>query len=312
MPNGNYMFRPRSRLEKNLKVIVVDEVSMLPRTLWDLLCSHKVYIIALGDPGQLPPIDKDENNHVLDNPHIFLDEIMRQAQESEIIRLSMHVREGKSLSSFHCNNEQVMIIKPIDVTEGMLKWADQILCATNATRHTLNANMRNILGFPADHIVPGDKIINLHNEWELKSNKDNPLTNGIISEVKEYNIWNNSYPYQLRHKSFYIPIFDAIITGEEKEEEYHVLGDYNELLTGTPSLTGPEEFQLLKRFKSLSPIIPLHFNYGYAITCWKAQGSQWEKILGYEEQFPRIPIEHTQYLYTLITRAQDRLVLVQK
>ena len=45
-------------------------------------------------------IEKNENNHVLDKPHIFLDEIMRQAQDSEIIRLSMWVREGKPLGQF--------------------------------------------------------------------------------------------------------------------------------------------------------------------------------------------------------------------
>jgi len=53
----------------------------------------------------LPPVpdgNEDPDNHVLDHPHIFLDEIMRQAQESEIIRLSMHVREGNPLLTFPC------------------------------------------------------------------------------------------------------------------------------------------------------------------------------------------------------------------
>jgi hypothetical protein len=50
-------------------------------------------------------MEEDPNNHVLDNPHIFLDEIMRQAQESEIIRLSMHVREGKPIMTFPCSKE---------------------------------------------------------------------------------------------------------------------------------------------------------------------------------------------------------------
>ena len=67
---------------------------MLPTDMWNLLLSHHIYILACGDPEQLPPINPKDNNHVLDNPHVFLDEIMRQAQESEIIRLSMHVREG--------------------------------------------------------------------------------------------------------------------------------------------------------------------------------------------------------------------------
>ena len=92
-PSGKFVFRPKTKFEDYYQVIVVDEISMLPKTMWDLLLRHKIYILALGDPEQLPPVDKDEDNHVLDNPHVFLDEIMRQAQESEIIRLSMHVRE---------------------------------------------------------------------------------------------------------------------------------------------------------------------------------------------------------------------------
>ena len=111
MPSGLYYFTPKSpyEMESEIKIVVVDEVSMLPKDMWDLLCRHNFYILACGDPEQLGPISdkpgEDANNHVLDNPHVFLDEIMRQAQESEIIRLSMHVREGKPLRTFPVKNE---------------------------------------------------------------------------------------------------------------------------------------------------------------------------------------------------------------
>ena len=113
-----------SKLKYNPKVIVVDEVSMLPKQMWDLLISHGIYVLATGDPGQLPPVDKTSDNGILNNPHVFLDEIMRQAQDSEIIRLSMWIREGKSINLFPCSNQQVMIVKPRDVVTGMYEWAD--------------------------------------------------------------------------------------------------------------------------------------------------------------------------------------------
>lgn len=50
MPNGKFMFRPRHILEKRYKVIVVDEVSLLPLDMWELLLSHHVYVLAAGDP----------------------------------------------------------------------------------------------------------------------------------------------------------------------------------------------------------------------------------------------------------------------
>lgn len=312
MPNGKYSFTPKEVLEGEPSIIIVDEVSMLPKNLWNLLCSHNVYIIALGDPMQLPPIEKDQNNGILEHPHIFLDEVMRQAQESEIIRLSMHVREGKPLYTFPKSNinQEVMIIRPFEVTDGMMLWADQIICATNNTRKNLNFHVRKILEYPEEHPVEGDKVINLHNEWETLSSYNNPLTNGVIGQIKKYETINYAYPYALRRKPTCINLLKMDITGDEVNETFSgLVADYNELLTGVPSFSGKEEYLLQRRYKK-EPF-PLHFNYGYAITCWKAQGSEWNKILGYEENFPYTAEEHTKYLYTLITRAQNRLVLVR-
>ena len=78
-PGGGFFRKAKPRLEYD--IVVVDEVSMVPKEMMDLLFSHKAYIICLGDPFQLPPVDKNSDNHLLDNPHIFLDEIMRQAEE---------------------------------------------------------------------------------------------------------------------------------------------------------------------------------------------------------------------------------------
>lgn len=76
--DGTFIFIPKTKFDlEQYKVIVVDEVSMLPAQMWNKMLEHKIHIIATGDPGQLPPIDKEADNHVLDHPHIFLDEIMR-------------------------------------------------------------------------------------------------------------------------------------------------------------------------------------------------------------------------------------------
>ena len=101
-------------------VIVVDEVSMLPKSLWDLLISHNAYVIACGDPFQLPPVDKTDAHNLLDNPHIFLDEIMRQAQESEIIQMSMLVREGKPLPLF--KGKEVQVISKDELKNWIIAW----------------------------------------------------------------------------------------------------------------------------------------------------------------------------------------------
>ena len=91
-PDGTFFRKPVPDIPYD--IVIVDECSMAPRDLVNQLLKYQSYVIFLGDPGQLPPINPDDDNHLLDHPHVFLDEIMRQAQESEIIRLSMDIRIG--------------------------------------------------------------------------------------------------------------------------------------------------------------------------------------------------------------------------
>lgn len=49
-PSGKFIYSPKDVLEGNYKLIVVDEISMLPMDLWSLLLSHGIYVIACGDP----------------------------------------------------------------------------------------------------------------------------------------------------------------------------------------------------------------------------------------------------------------------
>lgn len=316
MPNGKYFFKPktpREMMAEGIKIVVVDEISMLPKTIWNLLCSYSFYILACGDPEQLPPVPdesgEDPNNHVLDHPHVFLDEIMRQAQESEIIRLSMHIREGKPLFTFPMVEEQVKIIQKKDLTVPMFMWADQILCATNRTKNAINQQIREVKGFDLNHPQVGDKIINLHNEWNIMSNHNNPLTNGVIGTIKEIETQKWYYPFWLRNESLSVPIITATFSGDEQDEEFTMLSfDEQEFLTGTPSLNGKEEYKIKKR---LEMPIPLHANFGYAITVWKAQGSEWNKVLLFQETgWPKDINERRKYMYTGITRAIDKLVVV--
>ena len=120
-PDGTYFHIPKDSIG-DYRLVVVDEVSMLPNDMWELLLSHQKYIIACGDPGQLPPVSEEEAPSILDNPHIFLDEIMRQAKDSEIIQLSADVRDRKPLHVF--KGSEVNIVRKRDAIDGMLTWAD--------------------------------------------------------------------------------------------------------------------------------------------------------------------------------------------
>lgn len=308
-PDGTFIFIPKSKDElSEYSVVVVDEVSMLPKKMWNLLVSHNVYVIALGDPGQLPPVSKDDNNHVLDQPHVFLDEIMRQAQESEIIRLSMHVREGKSLESFPCAGEQVQIFTADQAVSGMYEWADQILCATNATRTQINNFVRQQKGYGIEPQI-GDKIISLRNHWEEFSKSGNwALTNGAIGTIIECNLEHFSVPKYIYDKP--IPFLFTTMELDDKDTFDFLPIDYSCLKNGQSILTPKQQYQMSVNKRSVSP--PYEFAYAYGITCHKAQGSEWDRVLVFEEKFPFDPEEHKRWLYTAVTRAKEKLVIVRK
>lgn len=48
--DGTFYHKIKRPLDWPYKLIIVDEISMLPKELWDLLLSHHIHVICLGDP----------------------------------------------------------------------------------------------------------------------------------------------------------------------------------------------------------------------------------------------------------------------
>ena len=104
-------------------------------------------------------------------------------------------------------------------------------------------------------------------------------------------------------------LYSQILTDEDGVFE-DVIIDYQALKEGKPFLTSEESYKVWKNQLARS-LEPIEFNYGYAITGHKAQGSQWDRVLVFEENFPFDKTEHARWLYTACTRASERLVLVR-
>lgn len=289
---GKFIFVKKEVLDWRIKLLVVDEVSMVPANLLRDLMSFNIPIVALGDPGQLEPIGED--NGLLKQPDFFLDEIHRQAADNSIIRLSMLVREGRALPII-TEDPFVKVLDKKDLNIGMLQWADQILCGKNNTRRTINADMRKALGHSGTYPNVGEKVICLRNYWDNINDSEDPLINGTIGMVTHVKKPKYDDPTNI--------LFEDVLM--------NVRADYSD----SPWEHVQTDSNIFKGFAPFSKQHPRsnkmyhEFDFGYAITVHKAQGSEFEKVLVFEERLGGG--SHARWLYTAITRASDRIVIIR-
>src|SRR3954470_21235249 len=125
-------------------LIVIDECSMVDAELGRDLMSFGVPVLVLGDPAQLPPI-QGGGFFTEAAPDSMLEEVHRQAQDDPIIRLSMDIRAGKSLTPGVYGRSQVVGKDELD-PQRVIE-ADQVLVGKNATRRAYNMRMRQRRGF---------------------------------------------------------------------------------------------------------------------------------------------------------------------
>lgn len=287
---------PTYELVDSYDLIVVDEVSMVAKEMWELLLSHHIYVIASGDPAQLPAIT--EGTDVLEHPHVFLDEIMRQAQESEIIRLTMDIRAGKLIKPYR--GKEVNIVRKRDFIPDMLNWADQSICALNRTRMLYNNMARKmIFGEVPKEPQEGERCICLKNNWDIPSSKGDALVNGLTGTVAGISAIEAPF-YGKKMRLTFSPDDGSNSTFDD------ILVDYK-LFTEGKTTVNRDNFRLFKKLER-----PNEMMYSYMITCWKAQGSEWPKVLVIEENFPWEKEEHQRFVYTAATRASEKITLVLK
>lgn len=279
-------------------LIVVDEASMINEKIWADLLSYDKPILAVGDHGQLPPIDPSRGGaggsfNLMEEPELVLSQIHRQAEGNPIIKLSIMAREkGKiPVGEYGDGVRKLSRYKSetgAEVEEMLQRFDDEtmILTGYNKTRVQLNKEIRNYLGFESGDPLPGDKVICLKNNW----NKGifNGMT-GMINRISAV------YDKNMKEKKFYKTLI---------EMEDGVIYE-GKIMANQFNRTDPPSFDRVNYGEAS------WFDFGYALTVHKAQGGQAKKVLLFEERFPRIDdTEWKKWLYTGITRAMEELVIV--
>ncbi|WP_375207488.1 ATP-dependent DNA helicase [Hyphococcus sp.] len=256
-------------------LIIIDECSMVDEDLGRDLLSFNKPVLVLGDPAQLPPV-KGGGFFTEGEPDFMLTEIHRQAADNPIIRLSMAIRAGEP---FDEQSDECRLISRREVDTDEIMDADQILVGANKTRKRYNDRLRELHGFSGASPEAGEKLVCLRN------NKKKGLLNGGIWGVdRTMKPKGNRVRFSVRPeeggKAVTVSVPRAFFT------------------------EGPETVSWLQR-KGAD-----EFDYGYALTVHKAQGSQWDNVVLFDESY--MFREHgARWLYTGVTRAAERLTLVR-
>lgn len=290
-PKIKYEFVLKRNIGKNIKLIVVDEGSMVPENIAHDLLSYDIPIVALGDLNQLPPVFGEP--YFLKNPNVILKQIMRQAEGNPIIWLANEVLEGRELHYGVYGSSSVIPKK--DLTEFHFRNGDMILTGTNRLRHNINMycreELKRIKKLEYPHI--GEKIVCRKNNWSREIGNGIYLTNGLTGFV-DY-VYPDSYNKRTMKIDFRPDFTKKVFRNVEFDYKhlYEVPGKNDE-----DGLNKDYGFYYDK------------IEFAYALSTYLSQGSQWDSVLYLHEDFMRDKEDRKRHIYTAITRAAKQINIV--
>jgi exodeoxyribonuclease V len=263
-------------------LVVIDECSMVDGQMGMDLLSFGVPVLVLGDPAQLPPVGGAGFFTENVTPDVMLQDIHRQAKDNPIIAMATEIRNQRKLQA-GTYGDSLVLEAGVKISPEEALDADQILVGRNKTRAAVNARTRTLLGYrneEGDRPVSGDRLVCLRNNHDLG------LLNGAIWYVKDCGGLTQDDRITLTvtpedggsdlttecHMQHFVGKSDEIAWFERKEAQ--------------------------------------EFDYGYALTVHKSQGSQWQNVLLFDESFC-FRADRWRWLYTGITRAAQRVTIVE-
>lgn len=295
-------FHRREHIDKSIKLIVLDEASMVSDEVLGDILGFGVKVLLCGDNAQLPPVEGE--NTLLSSPDYTLNTIVRHQLDNPIIRLSQLAREGKFIPYGNYGTAFVMNKRNFsdEQRKKLLLKAEQVICGINKTRALLNEEIRGYLGL-SQLPQSGDKLICTHNNWEqfIDDEMKFNMVNGIIGTALHPRYEKEGGIGFMRFKPDFldgecpdeIPFDTGIFTDGVYNYKY---GDYVEKYN--------EKGEAVDAF-SLN-----RFEYGYCISCHKAQGSEFDSAIIFDESYA-FKEDKWRWLYTAITRAKKKLILLK-
>jgi len=301
-------------------------------------------LLLIGDPAQLPPVGS-ERSPALDvgllrerfdlvAGQVELTEVVRQREESGILANATALRatlaEGKPAPMFIGGHADVVRTDGTalqdDLETAYGRFGDEDVCLitrSNKRAYQFSRQVRSRIHGFEDELSGGDRLMVVRNDyyWAGRNGKDELIANGEQLRVERVIRSEEKYGFRFAW-------IDTTWESGAQQREGEVLVMLDVLALDAPALPYARKRQLndavlasfeagsmrerLRRLKEDPHANALQVKYAYAVTCHKAQGGQWRSVFvdqGYltEEMIDR---EYVRWLYTAVTRATERLYLV--
>ena len=284
-PRLGFKLNEKSELN-NGGTLIIDESSMVGSQMVEDLLTFPVKIIAVGDPGQLPPVMSEGNRSLLsgNNPDVMLTEVHRTALDSPILALATYVRKHGKLPPKNGSKDGSGIVSHSREAGGFLEY-DQIIVGRHKTRFRVNDHVRKIKGFEGS----------LPNEGESVLCKQNDLGRGLINGEQ----------------------YDVLKTHDSNPDEDSMMfalksytGDVIYCDGWKHGFRGPKGKETLENMPLKDRAQHVELWHSEAITCHSSQGSEWDNVLILDES-RTFGSSAGKWLYTAVTRAKDRVMVVR-
>jgi len=301
-------------------------------------------LIIAGDVAQLPPVGSVISPAL--DPEMLkgygfglktseLKQVVRQSEDSGVLmnatKVRLQIADHELIHpTLDCGNFKDVIrisgedlIEEITTSYGTCGLEGTIIVVnSNKQANRYNQGIRNRIFFREEEISAGDMIMVVKNNYFHTEEDDDSgfIANGDIAEVKR--IWKYEEKFGFRFADMLLRFTDY-----DLEVEAKVMLDVLQL--DTPALPPEKSRELFqnvladylylktkrKQFEAVRNdhyFNALQVKFSYAVTCHKAQGGQWQRVFIDQGMFnhQEISIDYLRWFYTAITRATDKLYLV--
>jgi exodeoxyribonuclease V len=354
---GNLVFERQLNKHEGT-IFIVDEASMISDArefgnhglLHDLMqyvfegTENKV--LFLGDDAQLPPVSMPLSP-ALDLAHIesfyhtkvysvTLTDVMRQEQNSGILRNATHLREQLTvenpeirLTTAGMKDFYKMTSEKIEdgIRYAYDKYGQEntiMITRSNKNAVLYNRMIRSQINYSESELDMADLLMVVKNNYTILGEESEAgfIANGEFVQVKRMGKEEEMHGFRFQQVTLQLldypdePEFETLIfldtlyahtpnlSQEQSKSLYEkVLEDYFWVKSKT------ERRKLIKQDKYLNA---LQVKFAYALTCHKAQGGQWKAVFIDQLYLPNqvIDKESIKWLYTAITRGVSEVFLI--